>query len=163
MTRMHSVSLVRVSRKPEHVGILHGLLLRRTHVISHKSMPTMRQHREFVLSHPYRAWYLIKAGNEYVGTIYLLKNNTIGVSVNKGAEKCFVPAIRLLLLKYKPLPAVKSVRAAEFDFNVSPSNRRLIAILESMGARRTQVTYVLPMGAGETKPTRPPRRQGTSA
>jgi hypothetical protein len=158
MTRMHSVSLVRVSRKPEHIGILHGLLLSRTHVISHKSMPTIRQHREFVLSHPYRAWYLIKAGNEYVGTIYLLKSNNIGVSVNKGAEKYIDPAIRSLLLRHEPLPAVKSVRAAEFDLNVSPSNKRLIAILKSMGAHRTQVTYSLPIRTGETKLTRRARR-----
>jgi hypothetical protein len=47
-----------------------------------------------------------------------------------------------LLRKYKPLKAIKSVRAAEFDFNVAPNNKEYISILERMGARLAQVTFV---------------------
>jgi hypothetical protein len=105
-------------------------------------MPTIREHRKFVASHPYRAWYLIKTPQGHVGTIYITKLNAVGVSTVKGAEKYIPAAIRFVLRKYDPLPAIKSVRAAKFDFNVSPRNKKLIGILKSMRVRLERVTYV---------------------
>jgi hypothetical protein len=113
----------------------------RAHSISHKSMPTLLRHKEFVFSHPYRVWYIIKASERYVGSIYLTNGNNIGISTIRGAEK-FVPSVvGTILMKHKPLPAIRSVRSAEFDFNVSSSNKKLIAALKSMGAKLVQVTY----------------------
>jgi hypothetical protein len=149
------VTLIRVAKRFEHVDVLHELLLGRSHAISHKSMPNFRQHKAFVFSHPYRVWYLIKAEEGFVGSIYLMKNNTIGVSTAKGAERYMKPAIERLVRKHKPLPAVRSVRGPDFDFNVLPSNKKLISILQSMGAHLAQITYELK--AAECRNKTPPR------
>jgi hypothetical protein len=113
----------------------------RPHSISHKSMPPLLRHKKFVFSHPYRVWYIIKTSEGYVGSIYLTNGNNIGISTTRGAEKYVPSAIGMVLKKHNPLPAIRSVRSAEFYFNVSPSNKKLIASLKSMGASLVQVTY----------------------
>jgi hypothetical protein len=106
-------------------------------------MPSFRRHKKFVFSHPYRAWYIIKCSEGYVGSIYLSIGNNIGISVFHGAEKYVPSAIGKILKKHRPLPAIPSVRNVEFDFNVLPSNKRLIAVLRSMGATLVQETYAI--------------------
>jgi hypothetical protein len=124
-----------------HVEILYDLLSKREHSISHKSLPPLKRHTEFVFSHPYRVWYIIKSLDGYVGSIYLTNENNIGISVISDAEKYVPAAIGVLLKKHRPLRAIRSVRNAEFDFNLSPANEKLIAVLKSMGASLVQVTY----------------------
>ena len=48
-----------------HVTFLYELLAERDPVanISHREMPTFDQHRKFVDSRPYKAWYLIHSDN----------------------------------------------------------------------------------------------------
>lgn len=104
-------------------------------------MPSLLRHKEFVFSHPYRAWYIMKASEGCVGSIYLTNGNNIGISTVSGAEEYVPSAIEMILKKHKPLPAIRSVRGAEFDFNVSPANKKLIAALKLMGANLVQVTY----------------------
>lgn len=72
-----------------------------------------------------------------------MKSNCIGIWVSEQEEICVPLAIEFILNKYKPLPAIKSVRAAEFDINVAPENKRLIAALVAMGARMAQMTFVV--------------------
>ena len=137
------ISLVKVRRNDEHAAVLYELLQRRVHPISHRSLPTWREHRDFVLKHPYRAWYLIKADEAYVGNIYVLRNNCIGVSAIGDAARYVPPAITAIMKKHRPLPAIRSVRAGKFDVNLAPGNEELGAILQGMGAKLTQVTYTL--------------------
>ena len=64
------------------IEFLFELLKERTPTqnISHQKMPTYQEHEEFVKSKPYEKWYIIY--NEMygsVGTIYLTKNNEIGL------------------------------------------------------------------------------------
>ena len=136
-----NVELVRVRRTDEHVRALYGLLDQRAHGISHRAMPTFEQHREFVLAHPYRAWYLIQVDGKPVGTIYLLRSNNVGVSVAPGAARYLPEAIRQIVRRHKPLPPIKSVRAAGYILNVSPENTELISVLEEMHAELLQLTY----------------------
>lgn len=137
------VTLVRIRKTREHAEILYELLKKRTHSISHQALPNFSEHLNYVLNHPYRAWYLVALSEKYVGAIYILKSNCIGVSVVTEEETCIPSAIALILKKFKPLPAIKSVRAAEFEVNVAPTNKVLVEILNAMGANLAQVTYVL--------------------
>ena len=49
--------------------------------ISHKKMPTFTEHEQFVKSKPYSYWYIIKLSRKKIGTIYLSKNNEIGIFI----------------------------------------------------------------------------------
>jgi hypothetical protein len=136
------IDLERVKRNDEHATILYELLKQRKHRISHKSLPSFEEHKSFVISHPYRIWFLIRTSDRYVGSIYAYKNNGIGISVNFGKEKFIEPAISLFLKINKPLKPIKSVRSAEFGVYAAPTDKKLISILESMGGHFAQVTYL---------------------
>ena len=144
INKRDNVTLVRVKKTDAHVQMLFDLLKGRTHTITHTAMPSFEQHKSFVFAHPYRAWYLIYSKEGCVGSVYILKSNTVGISTKKGFLHYVPSAIRVLFSKHKPLPAVRSVRAATFSFNVAPSNRKLKSILKKMGARLAQETYVIP-------------------
>ena len=50
--------------------------------ISHRSMPSIDEHRAFIASRPYRAWYVIQGSKRSrVGSIYLTHNNEIGIHI----------------------------------------------------------------------------------
>src|SRR5678815_345007 len=53
--------------------------------ISHKEMPSIPNHIEFVKSKPYEAWYLIQSLEEkeypFVGAVYLSNANEIGIGI----------------------------------------------------------------------------------
>ena len=137
------VSLVKVERNDEQAAILYELLKQRRHIISHKSVPPFDEHKRFVIAHPYRIWFLIETTEGYVGSIYVYKNNGIGISVSLGKEHVIGPAISLLLERIKPLKPIKSVRSAEFGVYAAPTDKKLISVLKSMGAHFAQVTYLL--------------------
>ena len=112
--------------------------------ISHRALPTWREHLKFFRSHTFRAWYLIDAGNEFVGYVSLTKLNEIGVIIMRAHREhgYATEAVRLLLAKHKPLPAVPSVRVLGFVANVHPKNARSIKLFCSLGFRHVQNSYV---------------------
>ncbi len=134
--------LIKVKRTVEDATLLFEILKKRTHTISHKSLPTFQEHKKFVLNHPYRVWFIVKNKYDDIGTVYILKNNSIGINLFKEKTTATPWIIKKILSKYKPLKEIKSVRAAEFDFNVSPGDADYISILKKMGARLAQSTYV---------------------
>lgn len=64
---------------------LFNLLKERDHKanISHKKMPTFAEHKKFVQSKPYSKWCIIESGKSKVGSIYLSKNDEIGIFIKK--------------------------------------------------------------------------------
>ena len=68
---------------------LYGLLKEResTVNISHKKMPTYTQHIKFIESKPYSKWYIIRLGNQKIGSAYLSKQNEIGIFITKNMHK----------------------------------------------------------------------------
>ena len=71
----------RVIGSKEQVRILYDLLISRTHSISHQILPTYKSHKEFVLSHPYLAWFIIRCYSEIVGSFYLKHDNSVGLNL----------------------------------------------------------------------------------
>ena len=50
--------------------------------ISHRRMPTMDEHRSFIASAPYTAWYVVEDDEGFdCGSVYLSKLDEIGVSI----------------------------------------------------------------------------------
>lgn len=100
--------------------------------ISHRRMPTWKEHCTFVDSNPYLHWYLVDAG-EWVGAVYLSKQREIGVGIlrehhGKGYGRS---AVRMLMEKHP----------GKFLANVAPSNAASMELFGGMGFRQIQITY----------------------
>lgn len=128
--------LVDVYDAPEAPALLYRLMEERTPVvnISHRALPDWDAHLAFVAAHPYDAWYLIEAEDEYVGAIYLSKTSEIGVFVlaahrGHGHGK---RAIEMLMDKHP---------RERFLANINPANTRSIEFFRSLGFQHIQNTY----------------------
>ena len=82
MTKVESkIQFDRVIGSIEQIRILYDLLISRTHSISHQILPTYKSHKEFVLSNPYIAWFIIRSYSEIVGSFYLKHDNSVGLNL----------------------------------------------------------------------------------
>jgi hypothetical protein len=107
-------------------------------------MPSYAEHYDFVKNNPYRAWFLIKQSEGYIGSFYITDQNTVGINV---LDDFMSESIPLILVEVKssfsPLPPIMSVRGDFFSVNVAPDNVNLIAGLERFGCKLAQVSYVI--------------------
>ena len=114
--------------------LLYRLLSERTpeQSISHKDMPTFRDHCAFVRSKPYPYWYVIR-DYSHVGAVYLSKAREIGIGIlREHQRKGYGRAAVLKLMDLYPGP---------FLANINPSNDASIAFWKSLGFTLKQVTY----------------------
>lgn len=133
------VALVSVYRLPKTApDLLYRLLEEREpHVnISHRGMPTWKNHVKFIAGHPYAAWYLIRSGRDYVGAIYLTALGEIGVGVlAQWRGRGFARAAILALMRKHP--------RNRFLANINPGNAASIRMFRDMGFHIVQQTYEL--------------------
>jgi RimJ/RimL family protein N-acetyltransferase len=133
------LTLVSVYRLPKLAPrVLYALMQEREpHVnISHRIMPTWRQHMKFIASRPYSAWYLIRLGKEYIGAIYLTTLSEIGIFVLARWRHFGVGprAIRTLMRRHK---------RERYLANVNPRNEISIRLFRHLGFKIIQQTYEL--------------------
>jgi RimJ/RimL family protein N-acetyltransferase len=104
--------------------------------ISHKKMPSFKQHVKFVLSKPYSKWYVIVESEKEAGSVYLTKNNEIGIFIKKNMQNRGIgfKALRLLV---KMNPRIRYLA------NVSPKNKKSIQFFKNNGFKLIQHTYAL--------------------
>ena len=123
---------------PEAAKVLYDLLAERTpeQSISHKKMPTFNEHQKFILSTPYAQWYLIQFGGHWVGSMYITKQNEIGISIFNSfqGQGHGSQALRRILDKYQ---------GQRMLANINPKNENSIKLFESMGFKPIQITYEL--------------------
>lgn len=99
--------------------------------ISHIQMPTFANHCRFIMSKPYKAWYIIHDKKD-VGSIYVSMLNEIGIFIlqefqRQGyAEK----AIKKMTKKHSNLLA-----------NINPANEKSINLFKKLGFKHIQNTY----------------------
>jgi hypothetical protein len=134
---------VRVQKNDVHIKALYELLKNRKFNISNQNLPTFNEHKLFVLNNPYRDWYLIEVNKFFVGTMYLLKDNCIGIYVEEQNKYLIEKTIEWVLRNKKPLSGIKSVRASDFHINIAPNNKIVASVLRKMGATPIQLTYSL--------------------
>jgi RimJ/RimL family protein N-acetyltransferase len=84
-------------------------------------MPSYDEHVEFVMSKPYTNWYIIECDKKNVGTIYLSKQDEIGISINNDYEydQIVKTALKLLMKlnprkRYLAKVSPNDVRSQEF-------------------------------------------------
>ena len=69
----------------EDAEFLYGLLKQREGRvnISHRSIPTLTEHRDYIENHSYQSWDIILVDNNKVGNIYLTQRDEIGIFLDK--------------------------------------------------------------------------------
>ncbi len=104
--------------------------------ISHKRMPSFKEHIKFIKSKPYSKWYIIKDNNEKVGSIYLSKQNEIGLFLknNVQGKNIGTQALKLLIMQ-KPKKRILA--------NINPKNKKSIKFFEKNGFKLIQYTFEL--------------------
>ena len=94
--------------------------------ISHKKMPTFEQ--------PYTKWYVILNFKQKVGSIYLSKNDEIGIFLLKTSHRQNFGKIALeMLMKKNP--------RKRFLANVSPKNKTSMDFFKKNGFNLIQYTF----------------------
>jgi len=104
--------------------------------ISHKKMPSFKQHENFIRSKPYSKWYIIQSSKNDVGSIYLSKNNEIGIFLIKKNQNNGI-GVNALKLLIKKNPKVRYLA------NVNPKNKKSIDFFKKNGFKLIQHTYEL--------------------
>ena len=51
--------------------------------ISHRSIPSLTEHRDYIKNHSYQPWDIILVDNNKVGNIYLTQRDEIGIFLDK--------------------------------------------------------------------------------
>ena len=126
-----------------HVRNLFIILARKKFHISHISLPTYKEHKNFVENHPYRFWYFILNDEKYIGVIYVTFENVIGINTIISSKELYINAIEAIINTHKPLEEIKSVRNKFFVINVNPNNKTLIEAIKLIGLSHIQNTYIL--------------------
>ena len=104
--------------------------------ISHKKMPTFAQHEKFVLSNPYKKWYIIIQKNKKIGSVYLTEMNEIGLFLKKNVQgKGFGQKSLELLIKLNP--------QNRYLANVNPKNKKSVQFFQKNKFKLIQHTYEL--------------------
>jgi len=118
------------------IDFLYQLLTERKSIerISHKTMPTKLQHKNFIKSNLYDKWYIILRDNIKIGSIYLTKINEIGIWVKKGHSKKIVwkSCLKIIFEKH---PRKK------YLVNINPKNKKFISFWKQNKFRLIQHTY----------------------
>jgi RimJ/RimL family protein N-acetyltransferase len=132
------------------VEFLYRLLAERRpeQLIAHRAMPTLEQHRAFFDSRPYRAWYLIEAGEplQPVGGCTLSNGNEVGIFMLRAFQRRGFAreALLELMRRHEPLPAIAAQRPGRFVAEVNPANAASIALFAQLGFRHIANRYELP-------------------
>lgn len=104
--------------------------------ISHKRIPRFNKHKKFVLSKPYKKWYVILINSEKVGSIYLSNINEIGLHLKK---KYLLDVFRNKVLQQ----LIEKNPESRYLVNINPRNKSLIAFYKSKKFKKIQHTYEL--------------------
>lgn len=104
--------------------------------ISHKKMPSYNEHLKFIKSKPYTKWYIILKSKDRIGSIYLSKNDEIGIFLSKNYQGRNVGNYALTEL-------IKKNPRKRYLANVNPKNKKSISFFKNNNFKLIQHTYEL--------------------
>jgi RimJ/RimL family protein N-acetyltransferase len=125
--------------KQQRLDVLYNLLEERTpeQNISHKKMPTRKEHEAFVERHPY-TWYFICADENYdviYGSVYVTSKREVGIHIFEQYQRQGVGKLAMKQLM--------EIHEGPLYANINPENHNSIDFFERHGFRHLQNTYVL--------------------
>jgi RimJ/RimL family protein N-acetyltransferase len=104
--------------------------------ISHRGMPSYKEHVNFVESKPYSKWYVIYYRNQKAGSVYLSKNDEIGIFLKNEFQKEGIGEKVLEMIK------LKNPRK-RYLANINPKNKKSIKFFKKNNFKLIQYTYEL--------------------
>ena len=104
--------------------------------ISHKRMPSFKQHESFIQSKPYSKWYIIEYEKQKVGSIYLTQTNEIGIHIIKAIRRKNIATLALQIL-------MKKHPKQRYLANINPKNQKSIKFFTKQKFNLIQYTYEL--------------------
>ena len=127
--------VLKVVRKSDCLFLYELLSVRKPNVnISHKKNPTYAKHVNFVMSKPYSKWYIIYRATEKIGSVYITKQDEIGIHFK---EKNITNKIRSKVLKM----IIRKNPRNRYLMNINPRNTSLRNFLKNEGFELIQHTY----------------------
>ena len=102
--------------------------------ISHNKLPAYVKHVKFVMSKPYSKWYIIYRATEKIGSVYITKQDEIGIHFK---EKNITNKIRSKVLKM----IIKKNPRDRYLININSSNTKMKKFLKNEGFELIQHTY----------------------
>ena len=124
-------------------NILFELLKKRNYNISHKEMPSYEAHINFVKSHPYLKWYIFSHNDNYLGTFYIKKDNSIGLNIIYPCELLVKEVLEFILINFVPQKELKSQIPPYFYVNVADSNKIMKDVLTNLKFEPVQISFKL--------------------
>lgn len=103
--------------------------------ISHTEMPTFDEHVDFIESRPYAAWYLVQNEGANIGSVYLTRDDEIGVFIFKRHHgHGYGPKAVEQLMEYHPRD--------RYYANIAPMNQISKKVFQRLGFRKHQETFI---------------------
>ena len=102
--------------------------------ISHKEMPTRKQHDSLVLSRPYKNWWIIMQDEQWVGNCYVTERYEIGIHLlpsfqHQGIGRAVVHQI------------ISICGPMRYLANIAPANVASQDFFRSLGFKLIQYTF----------------------
>lgn len=141
---MKNLEFIDVKKHRDSCKYLYKLLNERDFTISHDQNVTFKDHKNFFAKHPYRKWFLIFFNNNFIGSFYISKDNSIGINfLFKSDYNRVIDVINYVHSKFKPLKPIKSVRNKNFTVNVPANNNIFSKELLKRKYQVIQTTFLL--------------------
>lgn len=106
--------------------------------ISHKKMPTYKQHIKFVKSNPYSKWYIVYHNKQKIGSAYLTKINEIGIFLTKEFQEMKIGnKVLAIIMQLNP--------RKKYLANINPSNKKSIEFFKKNQFHLIQYTFEINM------------------
>lgn len=103
--------------------------------ISHEALPAWTRHVKFILSDPYKNWWIITGGEDLLGACYLTRQNEIGIQLfKKYMGKGYGSATIDKLIELSG--------PGKYLANINPDNDASIQFFNYHGFNKIQETYV---------------------
>lgn len=138
-----SLKFQKIIPTKKQIDTLFLLLKDRKHPISHKTLPSKIDHHNFVNSNPYMIWYILEKNSIAIGSLYIHKDNSIGVNLTKVIQEDIVEIINFIKKNHVPLPPIPSLRRADFFVNIAPDNKEMIKIFRKLDLLEIQRSYII--------------------
>ena len=137
------LELIRVSSLNKDINFLfHLLKLRnRKNSISHRKIPSLKEHKKFILSKPYRYWFIIKFLDNYYGSLYLTRMNSIAIHMIKNNHQVYEQVLLYVINNIKPLKPIPSIRPGTYFLNFPVNEKVSSSIVKKLGGKINQVSY----------------------
>ena len=138
-----AISFDEIMGADDQIETLYNLLKNRSHRISHKSLPRLKDHIRFVRDHPYRYWAIVLVDEFPIGTFYIQDDNSIGINIMEPSLSVVSEILKYINVRFRPLKEIQSKVPPYFYINLPFKDEVFHDILRDLKAEPIQISYKL--------------------